>query len=64
MLRLDSFPSSVISPSHSIRYSRSRGPKTILEIKKRGHISLGDKQAYYLQVFKTLLTTKRKLLGR
>ena len=26
-------------------------PKTILEIRKKGHISLGDQQAYYLQVF-------------
>ena len=28
--------------------------KTILEIKKKGHISLSDQQSYYLQVFQRL----------
>ena len=32
---------------------------------EKGHISLGDKQSYYLQVFsKTLLTTERRLTGQ
>ena len=51
-----SSPRSVKSPSSSIRYncqkifSWSRRPKTILEIKK-GYISQGDQQSYYLQNF-------------
>ena len=31
-----------------------RRPETILEIRKKGYISLGDKQAYYLEVFERL----------
>ena len=32
---------------------------------KKGHISLGDQQFYYLQVFsKTLLATERRLTGK
>ena len=27
---------------------------------KKGHISVGDQQSYYLQVFQTLLATERK----
>ena len=55
-----SSPRPVKSPSNSIRYncrkicSWSRRPKTILEIRKKGHIFLGDQQSYYLQVFQRL----------
>ena len=54
-----SCPRPVKSPSNSIRHncqkicSCSRRHETILEIKK-GHISLGDQQFYYLHVFQRL----------
>ena len=60
-------PRTVKSPSNSMNYnyqkicSWSRRPRTILEIRKKGHIFLGDQQSYYLQVFKRLLTTERGL---
>ena len=59
----------VKSPSNSIRYncenlySWSRRPKTIPEIGKKGHISLGNQQSYYLQVFKDF-TNRRKKTNR
>ena len=65
-----SSPKPVKNLSNSIRYncqkicSWSRRPKTILEIRKKGQISLGDQKSYYLQVFQTLLTTERRLTGR
>ena len=31
---------------------------------KNNHISLGDQQSYYLNVFQTLLTTERRLAWR
>ena len=55
-----SSPRPIKSPSNSTRYncqkiwSWSRTPKTIQETWKKGHISLGDKQTYYLQVFQRL----------
>ena len=54
------------SSSNSIRHncekicSWSRRPKTILEIRKKGHISLDDQQSYYLQVFKDFTNNRKK----
>ena len=53
-------PSPVKRPSNSIRYnwqkisSWSRRLETKLEIRKKGHISIGDQQSCYLQVFQSL----------
>ena len=53
-------PRPVNIPSNSIKYNRkkiccwSRRTKTILEIRKKSHISLGDQQFYDLQVFQRL----------
>ena len=36
-------------------------PKTILEIRKKGHISLGDQRSYYLQVFQRFTNHRKKI---
>ena len=64
-----SSPRPVISPSNSTRdnyekiCSWLRRPKIILEIRKKGHISPGGHQSYYLQVFKDF-TYHRKETNR
>ena len=55
-----SSPKSFKIPSNSIRYKCQRicswliRPETILKIRGKSHISLGDQQVYYLHVFQRL----------
>ena len=44
----------------SVRIHLLRKLKSILEIKKIGHISLGDQPSYYLQVFKDFTNCRKK----
>ena len=59
-------PRPVKCSSNSIRhncqkiYSWLRRPKTIMEIRKKTHISLGDQKSYYLRVFPRLTNHRKK----
>ena len=56
-----SSPRPIKIPQQFYHIQLYKEPKTILEIRKKGHISLGDQRSYYLQVFQRFTNHRKKI---